>query len=67
MCISYDHTLNVQFSTDVVACNRNSNTGQVKGLDTYNDPTERANNVDPNQNNIVQFSGNYSDGRIACR
>ena len=57
----------LQFSADVVACNRNPDTDQVQGLDTYNDPTERANHVDPNQTNIVHFSGNYSNGRIMCR
>ena len=59
--------MHLQFSTDVVACNRNPNTDQAQALDTYNDPMERANHVDPNQNNIVQFSANYSNGRIMCR
>lgn len=71
MIVRLYHTLSftcLQFSSDVVACNRNPETGEVQGLDTYNvPPTERGNNVDPNQNNIVQFSANYSDGRIMCR
>ena len=56
----------LQFSTDVVACNRNPKTDVVQGLDTYNEPDERANDVDPHQN-VVLFSSNYTDGRIICR
>ena len=56
-----------QFSADVVACNKNPDTGIIEGLDTYNDPPKnRANTVDKHQN-VVHFSGNFSDGRIKCR
>lgn len=56
----------LQFSADVVACNLNPQTGVVQGLDTYNEPDKAANDVDPHQN-VIQFSGNYSNGRIMCR
>ena len=56
----------LQFSADVVACNRNPKTGMVQGLDTYNEPDQRVNDVDPHQN-VVQFSSNYTEGRIICR
>ena len=56
----------LQFSADVVACNRDPKSGVVRGLDTYNEPDERANDVDAHQN-VVQFSSNYTDGRIICR
>ena len=55
-----------QFSADVVACNRNPKTGMVQGLDTYNEPDQTANVVDPYQN-VVLFSSNYTEGRIMCR
>ena len=49
-----------------MACNRNPETGVVQGLDTYNEAENPVNVVDPQQN-VVQFSANYSDGRIKCR
>ena len=64
MTLCYMH---LQFSADVIACNRNPNTDQVQGLDTYNDPKILTNKVDQNQINVVQFSANYSNGRIICR
>ena len=49
-----------------MGCNRNPDTDAVEALDAYNDPRERQNNIDPHQN-VVQFSANFTDGRIKCR
>ena len=55
-----------QFSSDVVACNRNPSTDVVEGLDTYNEANYKTNKVDPKPN-VVLFSSDHTDGRIRCR
>ena len=57
----------LQHSADVVACNRNPDNSDVHGLDTYNEQNAYNNKVNKNQNNVVPFSANYSNGRIMCR
>ena len=63
--LTHTHT-HSQFSSAVVACNRDPSTDVVEVLDTYNAPDKRANELTPVQN-VVKFVANYSDGRIACR
>lgn len=59
--------INLQFSSIVVACNRNPVTDIVQALDTYNTPPkERDNKINPFPN-VIQLSANYSDGKITCR
>ena len=55
---------NVQFSTDVLACNLNPTTGMVEALDAWN-PASRNNIVD-NDQDVFLFSGTSAGGRITC-
>ena len=56
----------LQFSADVVACNRVPANDTIEVLDTYNiaEPG-RGNSLDPNQD-VVVFNASFIDGRIIC-
>ena len=56
---------NTQNLADVVACNRNPVTNMVEALDAWNTESYN-NNIDAVQD-VQQFSGTYSGGRIRCR
>ena len=56
----------MQFSSDVVGCNRDPNTGMITAVDTYNsDSPARANSLDATQD-VVLFQGTSDNGRIRC-
>ena len=55
----------LQFSADVVGCNRNPGTGLVEVLDTWNQANARLNQMDPTQN-VVMFRSIFSNNRISC-
>ena len=49
-----------------MACNRDPSTNMLEVLDTWNVQSFKSNDVDSIQD-VVLFSGNYSNGRITCR
>ena len=63
----YNHDFNhrPQELADIVACNRNPATNMVEALDAWN-IQGYGNNIDAVQD-VQQFSGSYSSGRIKCR
>ena len=61
------HSIIIQFSADVVACNRDPATDMIEVLDTYNvAPTMGRNNlVDPTQD-VMLFNSTFDGTRISC-
>jgi hypothetical protein len=55
------------FDADVLACKRDSSTGMVYAIDTWNPSSPaRTNNIDDNQNGMCQHNAVYTNGRIRC-
>ena len=61
----YIFWLFVQFSADVVGCNRDPATNLVEVLDTYNEAAVRNNQPDPTQD-VVLFNSSFDGTRIFC-
>ena len=60
---SYDW---LQFSSDVVGCNRDPATDVISVVDTWNVPSNgRLNTLDVTQD-VVLFQGSFVNGRISC-
>ena len=66
MVENYYEIYPIQFSADVVACNRDPATNLVEVLDTYNVPFPIRNNVvDPTQD-VILFNSSFDGARISC-
>ena len=66
MVDSFYKIFSIQFSADVVACNRDPATNLVEVLDTYNVPFPIRNNmVDPTQD-VILFNSSFDGARISC-
>ena len=56
----------MQFSADVVACNRDPITNMVEALDTYNVPSPGRNNLVDASQDVLLFNSSFDGTRINC-
>ena len=56
----------IQFSSDVLACKRDSSSDTVAAIDTWNPSSGRSNMLDDSQSGICQHTTQYNNGRISC-